>query len=100
MAGGRDYTRHQKGIINRYYEHRDTIASERLSELVSELYLAGTDAQRAKLWKRVETALGTAQADPARAQRVLASRDLKALAALVADIDAGRARKPPEGGGA
>lgn len=96
MAGGREYSKHQKGIIKRYYDHRDTIATERLSELVSELYLASSDAQRTRLWRRVETALGTAQADPARVARVLESQDPKALAALVADLDAGKARKRPD----
>lgn len=96
MGAGRDYTRHQKGIINRYYEHRETIATGRLSELVSELYLASSDAQRERLWKRVEQALSAAQADPKRAAGVLRSRDVKALAALVGDIDAGRGIKPRE----
>ncbi|MFG0275420.1 MAG: hypothetical protein ACF8QF_10225 [Phycisphaerales bacterium] len=90
MAGGREYSKHQKGIINRYYEHRDTIASGKLAELVSELYLATTDAQRKRLWTRVEQALRTAQAEPARMARVLESQDVQLLAALVADIDAGR----------
>jgi len=96
MGAGRDYTKHQKGIINRYYEHQDTIASGRLSELVSDLYLASSDAQRERLWKRVEQALSTAQADPKRAASVLRSRDVQALAALVSDIDAGRSIKPRE----
>ncbi len=90
MAGGREYSKHQKGIIKRYYDHRDTIATGKLAELVSELYLATTDAQRVRLWKRVEQALRTAQAEPARMAKVLESQDVKLLAALVSDIDAGR----------
>jgi len=93
MAGGREYSKHQEGIIRRYYDNRDTIASGRLSELVSELYLATGDAQRDRLWKRVAKALGAARADPARVERVLEARDIERLATLVADIDAGKAVK-------
>lgn len=52
-----DYTRHQKKIIERYYDHRDTIMLEKLSELVGELYLADTDKKRDKLWERVAIAM-------------------------------------------
>jgi len=52
-----EYTRHQKKIIDRYYEHRDGIMVAKLSEIVSELYLADTDKKRAKLWERAELAM-------------------------------------------
>jgi hypothetical protein len=52
-----DFTRHQKKIINRYYEHRDGIMVAKLSEVVGELYLADTDKKRAKLWERAELAM-------------------------------------------
>jgi hypothetical protein len=101
MAGGREYSKHQKGIIRRYYDNRETIASGRLSELVSELYLATSAAQRDRLWKRVAQALQTARAEPKRVERVLEGRDIKQLAALVADIDAGKGTRkdaPPHRG--
>ena len=90
MAGGREYSKHQQGIIRRYYDNRETIASGRLSELVTELYLATGDAQRDRLWKRVAKALQTARAEPKRVERILESRDIERLAALVADIDKGK----------
>ncbi len=39
-----DYTPYQKGIIKRYYEHRDTIALNALAEIVSDLYLAESES--------------------------------------------------------
>ena len=48
-----DYTPYQKGIIRRYYEHKDTMALQNLAEIVSDLYLAETAKQQEKLWKRV-----------------------------------------------
>jgi phosphoribosyl-ATP pyrophosphohydrolase len=78
-----DLSRHQRGIVNRYYEHRDTIMVQKLGELVSELALAETDKARDRLWKRVETALANTQAKPEQVARVLASRDVAALARLL-----------------
>ena len=47
-----DYTRHQKKIIERYYDRREEIMLAKLQEIVTELYLAETDAKRDQLWKR------------------------------------------------
>jgi len=52
-----DYTRHQKKIIERYYDRRDEIMLTKLQEIVTELYLAETDAKGAQLWKRAEKAM-------------------------------------------
>ncbi len=48
----RDYTRHQRKTIKRYYENRDTIALQKLGEVVSEIYLA-EGMKRKRLWDRV-----------------------------------------------
>ena len=47
-----DYTPYQRKLIERYYERRDEIALTRLEEIVTELYLAKSDAQRKALWGR------------------------------------------------
>ena len=85
MAKGQDLSRHQRGIVNRYYEHRDTIMAQKLSELVSDLYLAEGKKAEA-LWKRVETALNNTAADPKRIAAVVGERDLGALAELASEL--------------
>ena len=47
--GMEDYTRHQQGIIKRYYDHQDTIQLQKLSELVADLYLAEFPAAKVVL---------------------------------------------------
>lgn len=85
MAKGQDLSRTQRGIVNRYYQHRDGIMAQKLSELVSDLYLA--EGSRADaLWKRVGTALANTDADPGRAASAVRTKDLKALAELVAQL--------------
>jgi hypothetical protein len=75
-----EYSNYQKKIISRYYEHLDTIALTRLQELVTELYLAETDSQRQKLWKRVEQSLAKLEVPKPLQEHILKSRDVKILA--------------------
>lgn len=49
-------TAYQNKIIDRYYENRDDIMLQKLSELVTELYLS-EGKKRLYLWKRVKLAL-------------------------------------------
>lgn len=58
-----DFTPHQQKIIKRYYNNQDAIQSQRLAELVGELYL-GTGKKRLRVWDSVVAAmqkLGVAQ---------------------------------------
>jgi len=50
------FTKHQQKIIRNYYENRESISLQRLSELVTELYLAEGKG-REKQWKYITGAL-------------------------------------------
>ncbi|MCL4220271.1 MAG: hypothetical protein KJZ65_02760 [Phycisphaerales bacterium] len=81
MAKRPDLTNQQKKIVSRYYEHRDTISATKLSELVGELYLcAGDEKKSARLWKQAATALKNLGVKETEADRIVTTRDLKALA--------------------
>jgi len=81
----RDLTPHQRGIVKRYYEHRDSIMAHKLGELVSELYTAeGKKADR--LWERARAALKNTNAGPQRVEKIIASKDLEALAKLAGEL--------------
>lgn len=80
------YTPHQKGIIKRYYEHADTIALQKLSEIVSDLYLAETKAAKDRLWKRAETALAKLPGQKRRMELILQRRDHIDLAQLISEL--------------
>ncbi len=93
MAKGQHLSRHQQGIVRRYYEHMDTIALQKLGELVSDLYLADTPKKSEQLWKRVETALGRIASEEKDVRATLQSRDVTKLAELVNDLAAGNGTK-------
>ena len=83
-----EHSSYQRGIINRYYEHLDTISLQKLGEIVSDLYLA-EGSRTTKLWTSARAALMklTAPDDP-RVANVLSTRSVTALAKLVNDLNA------------
>lgn len=87
---------YQKRIIRNYAEHHDTIQSNKLSELVSELWLAEGDTAT-KLWGKAQIALMRMNVPGQKAASIVNKRDVEALAALVKEIDAkGAGAKPDE----
>jgi hypothetical protein len=59
-----DYTPHQQKIIKRYYANQEALSFQRLTELVSDLYLS-EGKKRQQVWKTIASALqrlGLAQA--------------------------------------
>ena len=51
-----EYTSYQTQIIKRYYNNREQIMTQKLSELTTELYLA-EGKKRQQIWKRISAAL-------------------------------------------
>lgn len=88
----KDLSRHQQGIVKRYYEHQDTIQSQKVSEIVSDLWLAADEKIQTRLWGKAQVALMRMGLDPKRVANVVGRRDLESLAKLVAEADAGTAK--------
>ncbi|GMV83209.1 MAG: hypothetical protein AMXMBFR7_43930 [Planctomycetota bacterium] len=86
MAKGQHLSQYQKGIVKRYYENKETINTQKLGELVSDLYLEENAKKAEKKWKSVETALLNAGANAARVQRIVETKDLKKLAELAGEL--------------
>jgi hypothetical protein len=89
----------QKKIIERYYEHHDTIQTDKLSQIVSDLWLAEAGTNTTKLWGKAQIALMRMGVDANRVANVVGKRDVEALAALVKEVDSSGA-KPQAGPGA
>ena len=96
MAKGDPLSRYQQKIVKRYYQNLDSLALQKLSELVSELFLAAGDAKKQeRLWAQVTTNLPKIGADEARTRRILAQKDLEGLGKLVNEAAGeARGRKP------
>ena len=75
-------TPYQDKIIKNYYQNRDSLMWQKLSELATELYLA-EGKKRTQLWKRVEAALKNLKIPQERIEHVLASDSPALVASLV-----------------
>jgi hypothetical protein len=85
----RDYNNYQKNVIRRYYDNREQIDSQRLSELVTNLYLAsGKKAE--KLWDTTQELLERLKVPPTRVAHIMTARDPAILAEVVNDLEAGK----------
>jgi hypothetical protein len=91
----RDYTRFQQKAIKRYYDNRDQLDEQRLSELVASLYLA-EGKKRAKLWESAKELMARLNVPPSRIEHVVKSADPAILAEVVKDIAAGVIRPAPK----
>jgi hypothetical protein len=80
-----DYSRHQQGIIKRYYNNIDEIQLQRLSELVTDLYLA-EGKKLDKLWENAVTAMAKLKVPQSRVDHIVGKKDLKLLANLVKEL--------------
>jgi len=80
---GKDYSKHQQKIINNYYNNREAISLQRLSELVTDLYLAEGKARETK-WKQAIGALEKLGIKPDRIAD-LRGKDNPALLAKVVE---------------
>ena len=82
-----DHTRYQKKVIKNYYDNLDTILLERLSDLVTNLYLA-EDKKREKLWKSAAEVMKKIEVPPTRIEHLVAKKDPALLAVLVKELSA------------
>ena len=73
---------YQQQVIRNYYRNRDTIAVQRLGELVTDLYLA-EGAARERLWQRVAAALQNLEVPQQQIDHILQSNDPALLARQV-----------------
>ena len=83
--GMEDYTRHQQGIIKRYYENLEQVSWQRLSELVADLYLA-EGKKREKLWTTAASFMQKLKVPQTRIDLILAKKDVTLLANLVKEL--------------
>ena len=88
----REFTNYQQNVIKRYYENRDAIDDQRLSELVTNLYLS-TGKKQAKMWDTAEQIMIRMELPQSRIDHVLESKDPAVLARVVEELQNGKLKK-------
>jgi hypothetical protein len=80
-----EYSQYQKAVISGYYNNLDTIMLHKLSELVTELYLADTQAKQNRLWQRANKAMVKLKVPPAIIDHIMEKKDVEVLAKNLQD---------------
>ncbi len=99
MTAGTHYTRFQQGIVRGFYEYRDDTMIQRLQEVISDLAVEADKGKSSSLWKSAGMTLAKTSYDPLKAARVIADRNIEALAKIVGELIA-RAKEPRPAPGA
>ena len=73
-------SRHQQRIIKNYYDNRESIALQRLQELVTELYLAEGKKKRDRHWKSAAGHLEKMGVKPAQIEHLVSQDNPELLA--------------------
>ncbi|MFH1718151.1 MAG: hypothetical protein ABIF19_12430 [Planctomycetota bacterium] len=88
-----DYSEYQKTVISGYYRNLDAIMLGKLSELVSELYLAETPNKKARLWDRVHKAMIKLKVPPVIIDHIMEKKDVEVLAKNLQDWQVGKTKR-------
>ncbi|WP_339733930.1 hypothetical protein [uncultured Gimesia sp.] len=83
-----DFSNYQKDVIKRYYDNRESIDQQKLSELCTNLFLT-EGKKKEKLWERAQELMERLNVPPTRIAHVLKSADPAILAEVVQDIESG-----------
>ncbi len=90
-----EYSNHQKKIIDRYYDNRDSIMIVKLQEIVTEIYLATAEGTKKRLWKRAADAMANLKIHPTIIERILEKKKPEVLAEHLRQWQT-RSTKPPK----
>jgi hypothetical protein len=81
-----DYSPYQQKIIKRYYNNHDSIQSQKLAEMVTEIYLS--DGKKLdRLWTKVGEMLTRLEFPATRIAHLLEKRDPSLLAGVMKELE-------------
>ena len=81
-----DLSPYQQKIVKRYYNNYDSIQSQKLAEMVTEIYLA-EGKKLDKLWVRVAEMLSKLEFPAARIEHLIQKRDPALLAGVMQELE-------------
>jgi hypothetical protein len=81
----KEFSKYQQKVIKNYYDNRDAISLQRLSELVTDLYLAEGKTRQTK-WNRVVGVLEKCGIAPDRIEHLRKKDDPSLVAKVVQEL--------------
>ena len=75
----------RSGVIKRYYDNLQEATLGKLQEMVTELYLADSEAKQKRLWDRVHKAMLKLKVRPNIIEHIMSKKDVTVLAKNLED---------------
>lgn len=91
-----DRSKYQQKVIKRFYDNREQIDQQRLSELVTNLFLAEGKKKRATLWEKASETMLRLGVPQSRVDHVVAQADPAILAEVVKEVEGGMHHPRPK----
>ena len=76
---------YQKNVVSNYYSNLDTIMLTKISDIVTDLYLAETEKKKLQLWQRAEKAMKNLKIPNAIIEHIMNERNVEILAKNLQD---------------
>ncbi len=73
-------SKYQKDVISRYYENLDSLMLQKLQQLITDLYLAETQAKQKQLWQRAHKAMIKLKIHPQIIEHIMQKQNVVILA--------------------
>ena len=74
---------YQRKVIRNYYQNRDSIEAQRLTELVTDIFLAGSGKKAERHWDRARQLLERIpEMDDGVVSQIVDTKDVEALAGI------------------
>ncbi|WP_145425099.1 hypothetical protein [Symmachiella dynata] len=89
-------SKYQQKVIKRFYDNREQIDQQRLSELVTNLFLAEGKKKRATLWEKASETMLRLGVPQSRVDHVVAQADPAMLAEVVKEVEGGMHHPRPK----
>lgn len=84
-----DLTDHQRKVVDRYYQHKDTIHATKLGELVSEIAVEADPKKLDRLWKSAGEYRARCGVEPPMIAAIFPSRNLRLFGEVAGAIMSG-----------
>ena len=75
-----EYSKYQNDVISKYYDNLDSLMLQKLQELVTDLYLAETQAKQKQLWQRAHKAMQKLKIHPEIIEHIMEKKNVEILA--------------------
>lgn len=82
----RQYTEYQKKVIKGYYENNDTIKLQKLSELVTNMFLETSEKKKDRGWKRIEKMLSDLKVSEYQIGLIMKEKSLERLSKKISTL--------------